>query len=49
MRVLRQCKVKLAEVMFVTIQSENIRLSKKEMDKAVTTLINKIKLLDVCS
>jgi hypothetical protein len=37
MRVLRQCKVPRAEVMFVTIQRENIRPSKKEMNKAVTT------------
>jgi hypothetical protein len=36
MRVLRQCTVPRAEVMFVTIQSENIRPSKKEMNKAVT-------------
>jgi hypothetical protein len=44
MRVLRQCKVPLAE-MFVTIQCENIRPSKKEMDIAVTML----KLPNVCS
>jgi hypothetical protein len=41
-RVLRQCKVLLAGVMFVTIQSENIRPSKKEMNKAVTILTIKI-------
>jgi hypothetical protein len=35
MRVLRQCKFSRAEVMFVTIQRENILLSKKEMNKAV--------------
>jgi hypothetical protein len=29
-----------AEVMFVAIQRENIRLSKKKMDKAVTMLPN---------
>jgi hypothetical protein len=34
MLVLRQCKVPRAEVMFITIQRENIRLSKKEMNKA---------------
>jgi hypothetical protein len=34
-----------AEVMFVTIQNENIRPSKMEMNKAVTML----KLHDVCS
>jgi hypothetical protein len=45
MRVLRQSTVPRAEVMFVTIQRENIRPSKKEMNKAVTML----KLLDVCS
>jgi hypothetical protein len=33
MRVLRQCTVPRVEVMFVTIQSENIRLSKKEMNE----------------
>jgi hypothetical protein len=38
-----------AEVMFVTIQRENIRPSKKEMNKAVTMLIIKIKLPDICS
>jgi hypothetical protein len=38
-----------SEVMFVTIQSENIRPSKKEMNKAVKMLIIKIKLPDVCS
>jgi hypothetical protein len=43
MRVLQQYKVPLAEVMFVTIQRENIRPSKKEMIKAVT----KSKLPDV--
>jgi hypothetical protein len=45
MRVLRQYTVTRAEVMFVTIQRENIRPSKKEMNKAVTML----KLPDVCS
>jgi hypothetical protein len=38
MRVLRQCTVQRAEVMFVTIQRENIRPSKKEVNKAVTML-----------
>jgi hypothetical protein len=38
MRVLRQYKVPRAEVMFVTIQRENIRPSKIEMNKAVTML-----------
>jgi len=37
--------VTLAEVMFVTIQRENIRPSKKETNKAVTML----NLSDVCS
>jgi hypothetical protein len=37
--------VTLAEVMFVTIQRENIRPSKKETNKAVTML----NLPDVCS
>jgi hypothetical protein len=45
MRVLRHRKVLRAEVMFVTIQRENIRPREKEMNKAVTML----KLLDVCS
>jgi hypothetical protein len=45
MRVLRQCKVTRAEVMFVTIHRENIRPSKKEINKAVTMF----KLSDVCS
>jgi hypothetical protein len=45
MGVLRQCKVQRAEVIFVTTQRENMRLSKKEMNKAVTML----KLPDVCS
>jgi hypothetical protein len=45
MRVLRQCKIPRAEAMFVIIQRENIRLSKKEMKKDVTML----KLPDVCS
>jgi hypothetical protein len=35
-RVLRQCKVQWAEVMFVTIQRENIRRSEKEMNKVWT-------------
>jgi hypothetical protein len=38
MQVLRQCKVPQAEVMFITIQREN-------MNKAITML----KLSDVCS
>jgi hypothetical protein len=33
-----------AEVMFITIQRENIRPSKKEMNKAITALIIKITL-----
>jgi hypothetical protein len=45
MRVFRQYTVPRAEVMFVTIQRENIRPSKKEMNKAVTM----VKLSDVCS
>jgi hypothetical protein len=45
MRVLRQCKLPRAEVMFVIVQRENIRPSKKEINKAVTML----KLPDVCS
>jgi hypothetical protein len=45
MRVLRQCKVPRAEVMFVVIQRENICPSKKEMNKAVAML----ELPDVCS
>jgi hypothetical protein len=40
MRVLRQCKVPRVEVMFVTVQRENIRPSKKEMNKVVTMLPN---------
>jgi hypothetical protein len=36
MRVLWQCKVLRAEVMFVTTQYENIHPSKKEINKAVT-------------
>jgi hypothetical protein len=40
MQVLRQCKVPRAEIMFVTIQCENIRLSKKEINAAVTMLPN---------
>jgi hypothetical protein len=35
--------------MIVNIQHENIRPLKKEMNKAVTMLIIKIKLPDVCS
>jgi hypothetical protein len=35
-RVLRQCKVSRAEVIFVTIQRERIRPWKKEMNKAWT-------------
>jgi hypothetical protein len=46
MRVLRQCTVSRAEVMFVTIQCENIRLSKKDMNEAVTMFS---KAPDVCS
>jgi hypothetical protein len=50
MRVLRQCKVPRAEVMFITIQLENIRRSKKEINKAVTTLtFQNPKLPVVCS
>jgi hypothetical protein len=45
MQVLRQCTVPQAEVMFVTIQRENIRPSKKEVNTAVTIF----KLPDVCS
>jgi hypothetical protein len=45
MLVLQQCKVQRAEVMFVTIQRENIRPSKKEMNRAFTM----IKLPDVSS
>jgi hypothetical protein len=33
MRVLRQCKVPRAEVMFITIRRENIRPSKKKEKK----------------
>jgi hypothetical protein len=47
MRALRQCKVPRAEVMFVTIQRENILPSNKEINKDITMLI--IKLPDVCS
>jgi hypothetical protein len=39
MRVLRQCKVPLTEVMFITIRRESIHPSKKEVNKAVTMLI----------
>jgi hypothetical protein len=46
MRVLRQCKVPQAEVTFVTVQRENIRHSKKEVNKIVTV---KFKLSDVFS
>jgi hypothetical protein len=42
MRVSRQCKVPRKEAMFITTERENIRLSKKEMNKAVT-------MADVCS
>jgi hypothetical protein len=45
MRVLRQSTVQRAEVIFVTIQRENIRRSNEEMNKAVTML----KLDDVFS
>jgi hypothetical protein len=38
MRVLRQCTVPRAEVMFVTIQRESIRPSKKEMNKVLQCL-----------
>jgi hypothetical protein len=41
----RQCKFPRAEVMFFTIQRENIRPSKNKMNKALTML----KLPDVCS
>jgi hypothetical protein len=40
MRVLRHCKVPWAEIMFVTIQRENIRPLNKEMNKAVTSVTN---------
>jgi hypothetical protein len=36
MRVLRHCKVPRAEVMFVTIQHENIRPSNKKIIMSVT-------------
>jgi hypothetical protein len=42
----KECKVPRAEIMFVTIQRENIRPSKKEMNKAVTM---QSKLPGVCS
>jgi hypothetical protein len=45
MRVLIQCTVSRAKVMFITIQRENISPSKKERNKVVTI----IKLPDVCS
>jgi hypothetical protein len=45
MRVLRQCTVPQAQVMFITNQLEHIRPSMKEMNKAATML----KLPDVCS
>jgi hypothetical protein len=35
-RVLRQCKVPRAAVIFITIQRENVRYSKKQINKAVT-------------
>jgi hypothetical protein len=38
MRVLRQCTVLRQEAMVVTIQRKNIRPSKKEMNKSVTSL-----------
>jgi hypothetical protein len=38
MRVLRKCKVPLAEILFVTIQCENVRPSTKEMNRAVTMI-----------
>jgi hypothetical protein len=44
MQVLRQCKVPRAEVMFVTIQRESIRSSKKEMNKAWTCPIFAVRL-----
>jgi hypothetical protein len=47
MQVLRQCKVPRAVVMFVTIQRENIRPAKEEMNKAVC--YNASKLPDVCN
>jgi hypothetical protein len=37
-RVLRWCKFPRSEVMFITVQRENIRPSKKETNKAVTML-----------
>jgi hypothetical protein len=40
MRVLRQWKVPRAEAIFFTIEQENIRPSKKDMNKAVTMLPN---------
>jgi hypothetical protein len=49
MRAFQQCKIPRAEVMFVTTQCENIRPSKKGMNKDVKMLIIKIKLSDVCS
>jgi hypothetical protein len=42
---LAECTVPRPEVMFVAIQRENIRPSKKEINKAVTMLI----MPDVCS
>jgi hypothetical protein len=38
-----------AQVIFVIIQRENIRPSKKEMNKAVTMLIIKTAWPDICS
>jgi hypothetical protein len=46
MQVLRQCQVPQAELMFVTIQRETIRPSKKEMNKAVAM---QSKVPDVCN
>jgi hypothetical protein len=46
MRVLRQCKVPRTEVMFVSVQRENIHPLKKEINKAVN---NASKLPDVFS
>jgi hypothetical protein len=39
-------QVSAREVIFVTIQRENIRPSKKELNKSVTVML---KLLDICS
>jgi hypothetical protein len=49
MRVLRQCKVPRAEIMFVTIQRENSSPSKKEFNSDLRAYSPKSKLPDVCS